>query len=47
MMKVKELMELLAQYNEDADVELIGGENEYGEFAELIVDGEVVIDIEY
>lgn len=47
MMKVKELMELLAQYDEDADVELIGGENAQGEFAELIIDDEVIIDIEY
>ena len=37
MMTVKELMEKLAQYDENALVVVSGGETEYGDYGELVV----------
>lgn len=42
-MTVKELMEILAQYNEDEKITLVGGENSDGEFAELLVNDEIIM----
>lgn len=44
MMTVKELRKVLKNYSDEAFVRVIGGENEYGEWAELQV-GDMVPDI--
>lgn len=43
-MTVKELMELLSKYNEDAVVEIAGGEDGYGEWSQLTVDDDVILE---
>ena len=43
-MTVKELMEMLSKFDENAIVEVDGGEGAYGEFGRLWVDDEVVME---
>ena len=41
-MKVWELINQLEQYDEDEEVELAGGEDELGQWAELTVAGHII-----
>ena len=41
---VKELKEILNKYNDNDFVEVEGGEDSYGEWSQLLIDGDVIID---
>ena len=41
---VKELKEILNKYNDNDFVEVEGGEDECGEWSQLLIDGDVIID---
>ena len=41
---VKELKEILNKYNDNDFVEVEGGEDECGEWSQLLINGDVIID---